>query len=100
VLADNILAMARDIGRVGFVPQQTAILGRRDRKDTLANFNAPVLVLCGTLDVLTPPKLSIEMADLAPDATLKFLDVIGHLPSFEVPGAVNTALHDLFCRIE
>ena len=68
VLADNILAMARDIGRVAFVRQQTAILGRRDQKDTLANFNAPVLVLCGTLDVLTPPKFSIEMADLAPDA--------------------------------
>ncbi|MDC0062762.1 alpha/beta hydrolase [Candidatus Puniceispirillum sp.] len=100
VLADNILAMARDIGRVGFVRQQTAILGRRDQKDTLANFNAPVLVLCGTLDVLTPPKLSIEMADLAPDATLKFLHGIGHLSSLEAPRAVTTALHDLFCRIE
>ena len=30
VLADNILAMAKDVGRVGFVRQQTAILGRRD----------------------------------------------------------------------
>ena len=100
VLADNILAMAQDIGRVGFVRQQTAILGRRDQKDTLANFNRPVLVLCGTLDVLTPPKLSIEMANLAPDSTLTFIDGIGHLSSLEAPGAVTTALHELFCRIE
>ena len=80
-LVDNILAMALDIGRVGFVRQQTAILDRRDQRDTLAAFNAPLLVLCGTSDVLTPPKLSIEMANLAPNATLKLLDGIGHLSS-------------------
>ena len=99
-LAGNILAMARDVGRVGFVRQQTAILGRRDQKDTLANFRSPVLVLCGTSDVLTPPKLSIDMAGLAQDVTLKLLDGIGHLSSLEAPGAVTSALHDLFCRIE
>ena len=33
-LVDNILAMALDIGRVGFVRQQTAILDRRDQRDT------------------------------------------------------------------
>ena len=99
VLADNILAMASEVGRSGFVRQQTAILGRRDQRDTLKDFDAPVLVLCGTSDVLTPPKFSIEMADLAPDATLTLLDGIGHLSALEAPGAVTTALHDLFCRI-
>ena len=100
MLADNILAMARDIGQVGFVQQQTAILGRRDQRDTLAGFDAPVLVLCGTSDVITPPKFSKEMADLAPHATLTLLDGIGHLSSLEAPGAVTTALRDLFYRIE
>ena len=38
VLSDNIMKMASDIGRVGFIRQQTAILGRRDQKDTLAGF--------------------------------------------------------------
>jgi pimeloyl-ACP methyl ester carboxylesterase len=100
VLTKNILAMASDIGREGFVRQQTAILGRRDQKDTLASFNAPVLVLCGTSDVLTPPKFSKEMADLAPDVNLKLLDGIGHLSSLEAPGEVTKALRELFCRIE
>jgi len=99
-LADNILAMANDVGRVGFVRQQTAILGRRDQRDTLAGFDAPVLVLCGTSDVLTPPKFSIEMADLAPHANMILLDGIGHLSALEAPGAVTKALYDLFCRIE
>ena len=55
VLADNILAMAKDVGRVGFVRQQTAILGRRDQRDTLAGFGAPVLVLGGTCLLYTSP---------------------------------------------
>ena len=100
VLVENILAMADDIGRAGFVRQQTAILGRRDQKDTLSSFNAPLLVSCGTSDVLTPPKFSIEMANLAPDAKLELLGGVGHLSSLEAPEAVTTALHDLFCRIE
>ena len=100
VLADNILAMVNDVGRAAFVRQQTAILGRRDQTDTLAGFDAPVLVLCGTSDVLTPPKFSMEMAGLASDATLILLDGIGHFSSLEAPGAVTTALHDLFCRID
>ena len=100
ILADNILAMARDVGRVGFVRQQTAILGRRDQRDMLASFDAPVLVLCGTSDIITPPKFSKEMADLAPHATLTLLDGIGHLSPLEAPGAVTMALYDLFCRVE
>ena len=100
VLSDNIMKMASDIGRVGFIRQQTAILGRRDQKDTLAGFSAPVLVLCGTSDVITPPRFSEEIADLAPDVKLLLLDGIGHLSSLEAPGAVTEALQDLFCRIE
>ena len=99
VLADNILAMAREVGPETFVRQQTAVLGRRDQRDTLAGFNAPVLVLCGTSDVLTPPKFSIEMAGLATNGTLTLLDGIGHLSSLEAPEAVTKALLNLFCRL-
>ena len=100
VLVDNILSMARDVGRLGFIRQQTAILGRRDQKDTLASFSAPVLILSGTSDVVTPPKFSQEMASLAPDATLILLNGIGHLSPLEAPEAVCNALHELFCRIK
>ena len=99
-LADNILAMASDIGRAGVVRQKTAIFGRRDQKDSLAGFNAPVLVLCGTSDVLTPPKFSREMANLAPNATLKLLDSIGHLSSLDAPELVTKSLNELFCEIK
>ena len=98
-LVNDVLVMAAKIGRFGFVQQQTAILERRDQTDTLARFRSPLLILCGTLDVMTPPALSVEMADLAPDATLCLLDGIGHLSSLEAPGAVTQALLELFKRI-
>jgi pimeloyl-ACP methyl ester carboxylesterase len=100
VLVSKILAMAADVGQLGFVRQQTAILGRRDQRDTLAGFAAPVLVLCGTMDLLTPPAFSVEMADLIPNSALCLLDGIGHLSSLEAPEAVTAALTALFCRIE
>ena len=99
-LVDDVLAMAAKIGRSGFVQQQTAILGRRDQTDTLAGFAAPLLILCGTLDVLTPPVLSVEMANLASDAALSLLDGVGHLSSLEAPNAVTAALLELFNRID
>ena len=97
IIAD-VLAMAADIGRIGFVQQQTAIMGRRAQHDTLASFAAPVLVLCGNVDVLTPPNLSVEMAGLAPQAELCLLNGIGHLSSIEAPEAVTNALESLFER--
>ena len=97
IVAD-VLAMATDIGRIGFVRQQTAIMGRRAQHDTLASFAAPVLVLCGNMDVLTPPNLSVEMAGLAPRAELCLLNGIGHLSSIEAPEAVTNALESLFGR--
>ena len=99
VLVDSILAMAADVGRAGFIRQQTAIMGRRDQSDTLGRFTAPVLILCGTSDMLTPPSLSIEMAHLAAVSTLRLIDGVGHLSSLEAPEAVTAALQDFFCQI-
>lgn len=97
-LVTDVLAMAATIGRLGFVQQQTAIMGRRDQQDTVASFAAPLLVLCGALDILTPPHLSVEMAGLAAQAELCLLDGVGHLSALEAPEAVSNAIEALFER--
>ena len=84
-LVDAVLTMARDIGRHVFANQQRAIIGRRAQHDNLARFDAPLLVLCGKMDVLTPSELSVEMASLAPIADLCILDGVGHPSSMEAP---------------
>jgi pimeloyl-ACP methyl ester carboxylesterase len=55
--------------------------------------SVPALVLCGSLDTLTPPDISREMAALAPQADLVILDGVGHLSTMEAPDAVTAHLN-------
>lgn len=98
-LIDRVVAMAQQVGADGFVRQQTAILSRQDHSDTLKGLAVPVLILCGTLDTVTPPFLSQEMAALAPLAELVMLEDVGHLSSLESPEAVTATLQGFFDRI-
>ena len=81
-----------------FAQQQKAILGRRDQRDVLVTFSAPLLIICGTDDKLTPPPLSAEMAALAPHADMRLLPDVGHLSTLEAPSACRRALLDLLAR--
>ncbi|MEK9911560.1 MAG: alpha/beta hydrolase, partial [Candidatus Puniceispirillum sp.] len=73
---------------------------RQPQHETLAAFKAPLLVLCGKEDILTPPDLSVEMADLAPQSDLRLVEGVGHLSSLEAPDLVTAALVDLLARLD
>ena len=94
-LVNGVLAMAANIDQVTFARQQHAILGRRAQYDTLATLNVPLSIVCGVCDTLTPPKLSQEMADLAPHADLRLLPNVGHLSTLEAADNCRDALFDL-----
>ena len=98
-LVDGVLAMAADIGRVTFARQQYAILRRRAQHDTLASLNVPLSIVCGARDIVTPPALSQEMADLAPHADLRLLPDVGHLSTLEAADACREALIDLLAGL-
>ncbi len=91
-LVDRIMAMAERVGQAAFVRQQTAILGRIDARPFLPAIRCPTLVLCGRQDVLTPPELAREMADLIPNARLAIIEDAGHMTPMERPEAVNAHL--------
>ena len=97
-LVARIIAMAEAVGRENFVLQQRAILGRRDQSDTLRGLTVPALILCGSLDTLTPPQISREMADLARQSELVILEGIGHLSPLETPDEVTAILNRFLAR--
>ena len=98
-LVARVITMAETVGRENFILQQQAILNRRDQSDTLRQLAVPTLVLCGSLDTLTPPDISREMAALAPQADLLILDDVGHLSTMEAPDDVTAQLNRFLARI-
>ncbi len=69
-------------------------LARFDLRSDLAAIPVPTLVVCGTLDRLTPPRASRSMAQRIPDARLELLEGAGHMPMFERAEEVSRLVAD------
>lgn len=88
------IQMGEAVGKDNFILQQKAIMGRRDQRPYLPAFTKPSVVICGELDVLTPPDHAVEMAALLPDSHLHLLENVGHMSTIEAPNEVNQHLLD------
>lgn len=70
-----------------------------DVRARLPEIAVPTLILCGTADVMTPPRFSEAMAQAIPKARLHLLPNAGHMLMLEQPQAVaqhlQTFLTDL-----
>lgn len=89
-LVQRINAMTLRQGREVFV-RQNAML-REDGEAVLRSLRCPAMVLCGRLDVLTPPALHEAMAALMPQAQLVMVEDSGHMSPMEQPAAVTRAM--------
>ena len=61
-----------------------------DQRERVATIRAPVLVLCGSEDKVTPPALSRELARSIPGAQVELVEGAGHLGNLERPAEFNT----------
>lgn len=91
----------RDRGRAAFLAQHPAVVARDfqaanafDLRPRLADIHQPTLVLCGTADVMTPPKFSQTLADTMPNATLKLYEGAGHTLQLERAADVAAAIDE------
>ncbi|SCA54786.1 Hydrolase, alpha [Candidatus Terasakiella magnetica] len=91
-LVKSIDAMAHRIGVDGFIRQQTALLNRADSFDALKDIEAPVLIIVGRQDGMTPVKVSRQMGDEIKNSSLVEIENCGHLSTMEQPEAVTALL--------
>jgi pimeloyl-ACP methyl ester carboxylesterase len=75
------------------------MMARVDAADVIAHFDAPILVVVGEEDALTPPEEARKMAALNPKAQLVEVPRAGHLPNLEQPNAFNEALTLFLSRL-
>lgn len=86
--------MCDEVGPQVFVQQMTAIMQRRDSRETLRDIRVPTLVICGRQDQGTPLAASEEIAAGIPGARLAVVEDCGHLSTIEQPQAVTALLRD------
>lgn len=90
--ADLIIRMAERLGHAVLRRQSLALKDRPDQSLTLAAFVGPALLLCGADDALYPVSDHTDMAQFLPQATLRVILGVGHLPLLEAPDSVTEAL--------
>jgi len=73
-------------------------LAEHDAHDVLADIRCPALVVCGSRDHVTPPRVAREMADAIPGAELLELPGATHFGLIEQPEPLNARLRDLVRR--
>ncbi len=91
-MCNEVMAMADRVGQAAYLRQQAAIVARPDSRPDLARVTVPTLVAVGAGDLLTPPELSAEIAQLVPGADLQIVEGAGHLLPMERPEAATAIL--------
>ena len=99
-LLRRYVELVLDGGVEQLIRQNRAVMHRPDARRHLPSLRCPVLVLCGDGDRLTAPDCSQEIADLVPQAELRFLPECGHMLTMEKPALVNAALVDWLGRLD
>jgi 3-oxoadipate enol-lactonase len=64
-----------------------------DLRPQVANLPIPSLVVVGEFDEATPVPMSEELAKLLPNAQLKVLPGLAHVPQLQDPQAFLDAIH-------
>lgn len=89
--AQHVTRLRPDVARVTL----RSIFGA-DWRHVLPRVHCPALVLQPARDAAVPPAVGRYLADALPQATLRTLDVTGHLPHLTHPAAVVAAVADVF----
>jgi pimeloyl-ACP methyl ester carboxylesterase len=71
-----------------------------DVRDRLGGLLVPTLIICGTLDRVTPPRYSEFLHSHLPRAELTLIEEAGHMVMLEQPRAVNDAIRIFLRKLE
>lgn len=84
----RIHSMARQTSAGQFAAQIELAINRPDSRPVLSRFEAPVLMVNGQEDILTPVELGAEIATTARNGTHRVIPGAGHFVLLERPEAV------------
>lgn len=91
-LVDEVRQMIRTTPPAGVAAGARCLAGRPDVTSRLGEIEAPVLVVVGEDDVISPPQEMWEICGVVPSGTYVRLAGAGHLTPLEAPQEFNAAL--------
>lgn len=74
-------------------------MGDHTARDLLPRIEVPALVVAGTRDVMTPPRLAGEMAEAIPDARLEVVEGASHTLPIDEPDLVNRLVEEFVVEL-
>ena len=86
------MEMAQSMGSEVFINQSKALQTRVDQQSTLRLIAVPVLVICGSNDILCPVERHELMHSIINDSELKIINNAGHMPTLEQPKETTEVL--------
>lgn len=84
--------MAMSMGPEVFIKQSKALQSRLDQQNTLCSIDFPVLLICGSSDMLCPVERHELMHSIINDSELRVINNAGHMPSLEQPQETTEVL--------
>jgi pimeloyl-ACP methyl ester carboxylesterase len=85
---------------IGVKGSLLAMLGRNNTTEYLNKIKIPALVICGELDVLTPPAVMKPLAEKISGAEFVIVKNSGHMSPIENPKQVNEVIKKFLGKIE
>lgn len=79
------------------ITAKSAIRNNLEKK--ISKILAPVLLVWGKQDIITPAWVGEKFHDILPNSQLEFIDKCGHAPMMERPQEFNTILEKFLLRI-
>lgn len=91
-MVDEVFSAVNDPARAICVLRIAKSALRHNLADRLHRITAPVLLVWGRNDTITPPFVAEQFDALIPDTRLHWIDKCGHAPMMERPDEFNAAL--------
>jgi len=82
---NTCMEMALSLGPEVFIRQSKALRDRKDQQDSLKALDIPVLIICGSEDILCPLEKHELMHNIIKESTLEVVPNAGHMPTLEQP---------------
>lgn len=87
-----ITSMGEELGAQVFIRQSLALMTRNSAIKQLPLINCPTVIITGADDLICPPSIHEEMAELIQNSSLFIVKRCGHLSTLEAPNTITEIL--------